>query len=165
MDGYDDVLQFISKVGDQNLNYRSFQAGAQPQGQSKWHLINQVASYKQPLSERPTERVVPLNSTAQTESDSEQRPFTAVTSSALFAHAFTQPAQTARFSATAVTPVQQKSDTQTFSSAVEDAPAVQPKEVQAGGFSHLFKKPQQQESKEKPAVTDSLSALFNRIGS
>jgi hypothetical protein len=163
MDGYDDVLQFINKVGDQNLNYRSFQTGMQPQGQSKWHLINQVASYKQPLSERPSERVVPLNSAAQTEP--EQRAYTAVTSTALFADAFTQPAQTARFSATAVTSPQQKTDTQALSSTVEDVPVVQQKEFQAGGFAHLFKKPQQQESKEKPAVTDSLSALFNRIGS
>lgn len=60
----DDVLQFISKVGEQNLNYRSFQTNSPSSGQSKWELINQVTQYKPQLphfhAER-TESEVPFN--------------------------------------------------------------------------------------------------------
>lgn len=61
MENYDDVRQFITKVGDQNLNYRSFQTNTPSSGQSKWRLINQVENYTQPFSNPVTERNVPLH--------------------------------------------------------------------------------------------------------
>lgn len=61
MENYDDVRQFITKVGDQNLNYRSFQTNTPSSGQSKWRLINQVKNYTQPFSNPVAERSVPLH--------------------------------------------------------------------------------------------------------
>jgi len=60
MENYDDVRQFINKVGDQNLNYRSFQTNTPSSGQSKWRLINQVANYTQTLSNTQPQSVQPL---------------------------------------------------------------------------------------------------------
>lgn len=59
MENYDDVRQFINKVGDQNLNYRSFQTNTPSYGQSKWRLINQVANYTQTLSNTQPQSVQP----------------------------------------------------------------------------------------------------------
>lgn len=73
MDGYDDVLQFMSKVGDQDLNYRSFPTGTQCSGQSKWHLLNEVANYKQPLVQPQPEPVIAFN--ARTNSSAESSSF------------------------------------------------------------------------------------------
>lgn len=62
MDNYDDVRQFINKVGDQNLNYRSFQTNTPNSGQSKWRLINQVATYTQTLPNPQPQSMQPLRS-------------------------------------------------------------------------------------------------------
>lgn len=61
MENYDDVRQFITRVGDQNLNYRSFQTNTPSSGQSRWRLINQVVNYNQCFSEPLPERVASLN--------------------------------------------------------------------------------------------------------
>ncbi len=146
MDGYDDVLQFISKVGDQNLTYRSFPSDIQSPGQSKWHLLNQVASYRHKAPERPSERVVVLSASATSKSEP-----------ALSALAYDDNALV-----NAAAPVQSSAEASypngTFSQA-------QSKTNVAKGFSHLFKEPQQQETQTKSVVNDSLSALLGRIGS
>lgn len=61
MENYDDVRQFINKVGEPDLNYRSFQTNTPSSGQSKWHLINQVKNYTQPFSNALPERIASLN--------------------------------------------------------------------------------------------------------
>lgn len=146
MDGYDDVLQFISKVGDQNLNYRSFPADTQFSGQSKWHLLNQVASYKQQTVERQSERVVILNKGEPSRPDG-----------SAYAFANDKPVFTD-------TPAQIAAQTEQPYPQVS-LPQTQPKNSLAKGFSHLFKDPQAQKPQEKTARSDSLSALFSRIGS
>lgn len=145
MDGYDDVLQFISKVGDQNLNYRSFPADTQFSGQSKWHLLNQVASYKQQTVERQSERVVVLNKGMHSKPDA-----------SAYAFANDKPVFTE-------TPAQLAAQNEPAYPSVS-LPQTQPKNSLAKGFSHLFKDPQAQEPQAKASSSDSLSALFSRIG-
>lgn len=146
MDGYDDVLQFISKVGDQNLTYRSFPSDAHSPGQSKWHLLNQVASYKHKVSERPSERVVVLSTGATA------KPEPALQTSAYDNNGF----------ADTVSLVSSPTETSYPSGAFSQA---QSKNTVARGFAHLFKEPQQNELQTKSVANDSLSALLGRIGS
>ncbi|WP_337878838.1 hypothetical protein [Rheinheimera sp.] len=51
MEHYDDVLQFVTKTGAHNLNYRSFESAAFIPGNSRWKLINQVASFDRETAE------------------------------------------------------------------------------------------------------------------
>lgn len=146
MDGYDDVLQFISKVGDQNLTYRSFPSDAQSSGQSKWHLLNQVASYKHKVSEPQSERVVVLSTGATV------KPEPALSSATYGNNGFANTVAAAPSSTEASYPAG------TYSQA-------QSKNNVARGFYHLFKEPQQQEMQTKAVANDSLSALLGRIGS
>ena len=146
MEGYDDVLQFISKVGDQNLTYRSFPSDTQSPGQSKWHLLNQVASYKHKASERPSERVVVLSTSATS------KPEPALSTSVYDNSGLVDVAAS----------VQSSAEASYLNGAFSQA---QSKNNGARGFSHLFKEPQQQETQTKSVAYDSLSALLGRIGS
>lgn len=64
MENYDDVRQFITKVGEQNLNYRSFQTNRPASAQWKWRMINQVEHYTEHFSNPVAERTVPIHGAA-----------------------------------------------------------------------------------------------------
>ncbi|MFC4654489.1 MULTISPECIES: hypothetical protein [Rheinheimera] len=51
MEHYDDVLQFVTKTGAQNLNYKNFESAAFTAGNSRWKLINQVALFDRDTAE------------------------------------------------------------------------------------------------------------------
>lgn len=163
MENYDDVLQFVSKVGDGNLNYRSFQNSAVSSGQSKWHLLNEVANYKQPV-EQKFERTMPTN-----QPQSHRQPELAPVSPASFLSPFPPqnavPNQAHPSVAPMLATVVSKDSSQGAAASI--IKAVGDKSSNAdSGFAHLFRKSTPQpDVKETPAKTDSLSALFQRIGS
>ena len=165
MDNYDDVLQFVSKVGDGNLNYRSFQNSTVTAGHSKWHLLNEVANYKQPPVEHKSERIVPLAKPAvylQPEVLAEAVPspsldtyHSGAKASSIFSTSFVKPALSTEHNNEA-----SHLAAASFIKAVGANPT-----AAESSFAHLFRKPQQSGDVKEAAKTDSLSVLFQRIGS
>ena len=153
MENYDDVRQFISKVGDQNLNYRSFQTNRASSAQSKWCLINQVENYKQPVLNPVAEQSVPFHVAAE---------------ASAFNNTLTQTILSLQ---TAVHPEAQSaaafhSGRHAAFQSTEPVAAFNPFQRQKPGtdMARLHKKSQQQSQADAQSTkTDSLAALFYRI--
>lgn len=153
MDNYDDVRQFIAKVGEQNLNYRSFQTSMPCSGQSKWQLINQVKNYKHPASTPVIKRAIASEPAAQLANNTLLHSLAAQTPAE---QAAASPEPQAAFYAgrrASFQPAQHVAKPNPFRRQTSD-----------NDVAHLHKRSQQQPQADvQSANTESLAALFYRI--
>ncbi|KOO57099.1 hypothetical protein WH43_16815 [Rheinheimera sp. KL1] len=142
MENYDDVLRFVSKVSDGELNYRSFHNDSVSTGHSKWHLLNEVANYKPQPVESKSDRVLPLTHS----SNPKQSGFAVTDSNSV---------------ATERAPVERVEEV----SKLQAADYPNQNSAAQHGFSRLFKKnPQPEARQERSVETNSLQSFFERVG-